>query len=76
MCTLPWIGRELYEKKEQALENLLVTIQVFLGKRQKKHLKALKVWSSDDPHPQEEVNFLYNQLIHLILILKKCKPYV
>ncbi|EEB13531.1 Nuclear cap-binding protein subunit, putative [Pediculus humanus corporis] len=27
LCTLPWIGRELYEKKEQALDNLLLTIQ-------------------------------------------------
>lgn len=57
LCTLPWIGRELYEKKEQALDNLLVTIQVFLGKRQKKHLPALRVWSSDNPHPQEEVHY-------------------
>lgn len=66
LCTLPWIGRELYEKKEQALDNLLVTIQVFLGKRQKKHLPALRVWSSDNPHPQEEyLDCLWAQICKL-----------
>lgn len=54
LSTLPWVGRELYEKKEQALELLLVSIEVFLGKRHKKHHAALRVWSSDTPHPQEE----------------------
>ncbi|KAK6631302.1 Component of the cap-binding complex (CBC) [Polyplax serrata] len=66
LCTLPWIGRELYEKKEQALDNLLVTIQVFLGKRQKKHLCALRVWSNDNPHPQEEyLDCLWAQICKL-----------
>jgi hypothetical protein len=55
LSTLPWVGRELYEKKEQALELLLVSIEVFLGKRSKKHHAALRVWALDTPHPQEEV---------------------
>ncbi|CAG9772575.1 unnamed protein product [Ceutorhynchus assimilis] len=54
LSTLPWVGRELYEKKEQALEHLLVQIEVFLNKRPKKHHNALRVWASDNPHPQEE----------------------
>ncbi|ETN59105.1 nuclear cap-binding protein subunit 1 [Anopheles darlingi] len=54
LSTLPWVGRELYEKKESALENLLVRIEVFLNKRTKKHHNALRVWSVDAPHPQEE----------------------
>lgn len=54
LSTLPWVGRELYEKKEQELDHLMVTIEVFLNKRSKKHQPALKVWSSDTPHPQEE----------------------
>ncbi|KAJ4451771.1 Component of the cap-binding complex (CBC) [Periplaneta americana] len=54
LSTLPWVGRELYEKKEQALEHLLVSIEVFLGKRSKKHHAALRVWALDTPHPQEE----------------------
>lgn len=54
LSTLPWVGRDLYEKKESALENLLVRIEVFLNKRTKKHHNALRVWSVDAPHPQEE----------------------
>lgn len=54
LSTLPWVGRELYEKKEQELDHLMVTIEVFLNKRSKKHQPALRVWSSDTPHPQEE----------------------
>lgn len=54
LSTLPWVGRELYEKKESALEHLLVSIEVFLNKRSKKHHAALRVWAVDTPHPQEE----------------------
>lgn len=54
LCSLPWVGRELYEKKESQLDHLLVTIEVFLNKRSKKHHTAMKVWSSESPHPQEE----------------------
>lgn len=54
LSTLPWVGRELYEKKEQELDHLMVTIEVFLNKRSKKHQPALRIWTSDTPHPQEE----------------------
>lgn len=54
LSALPWVGRELYEKKESQLDHLLVTIEVFLNKRSKKHWPALKVWSADTPHLQEE----------------------
>ncbi|KAI8035498.1 hypothetical protein M5D96_011721, partial [Drosophila gunungcola] len=45
LSTLPW---------ESALESLLLRIEVYLNKRSKKHHNALRVWSSDAPHPQEE----------------------
>ncbi|CAH0757994.1 unnamed protein product [Diatraea saccharalis] len=54
LSALPWVGRELYEKKESQLEHLLITIEVFLNKRSKKHWSALKVWAADSPHLQEE----------------------
>lgn len=54
LSALPWVGRDLYEKKESALEHLLICIEVFLNKRNKKHHSALRVWSVDNPHPQEE----------------------
>ena len=59
LSALPWVGRELYEKKESQLEMLLVKIEVFLNKRSKKHHNALRVWSQDTPHPQEEVIVLH-----------------
>ncbi|XP_058986605.1 nuclear cap-binding protein subunit 1 [Musca domestica] len=54
LSTLPWVGRDLYEKKETSLESLLLRIEVYLNKRSKKHHNALRVWSVDAPHPQEE----------------------
>jgi nuclear cap-binding protein subunit 1 len=52
---LPWVGRELYDKKEQTVERLMITIDNYMKKRKKTHLKMLRVWSSEEPHPQEEV---------------------
>lgn len=54
LSTLPLVGRELYEKKEQDFDRLLTTIDTYIGKRQKPYHAALRVWSSDTPHPQEE----------------------
>ena len=34
---------------------ILETIKSYIDKRQKDYLPLLKVWSNDDPHPQEEV---------------------
>lgn len=80
MSCLPWVGRELYEKKEQALEMLLVNIEVYLNKRAKKHHPALRVWASDTPHPQEEVSipivyfifFIVKYFIFIIYVLFMC----
>ncbi|XP_064474284.1 nuclear cap-binding protein subunit 1-like [Ornithodoros turicata] len=54
LTSLPWVGRELYEKKDQELDRLLRHIDEYISKRQKKHVPALRVWQSDVPHPQEE----------------------
>ncbi|XP_037080676.1 nuclear cap-binding protein subunit 1-like [Pollicipes pollicipes] len=54
LTCLPWVGRELFEKREADLDRLLATIRTYLDRRSKKHVPALRVWSSDDPHPQEE----------------------
>ncbi|WAR00785.1 NCBP1-like protein [Mya arenaria] len=54
LASLPWVGRELYEKKELEFQKLLVTIDNYISKRQKIHVPALQVWLSDQPHPQEE----------------------
>eukprot|EP00058_Branchiostoma_floridae_P024516 XP_002610006.1 hypothetical protein BRAFLDRAFT_131114 [Branchiostoma floridae] len=54
LSTLPWVARELYEKKEAEMERLLTNIDAYISKRQKVHVSILRVWSSDIPHPQEE----------------------
>ena len=54
LSCLPWVGRELYEKKEQDLERLLKHIEIYVRKRSRKHIPGLRVWRSDRPHPQEE----------------------
>jgi len=51
---LPWVGRELYDKKEQTMERLMITINNYMAKRNKKHHTILRVWLTDEPHPQEE----------------------
>ncbi|XP_025418867.1 nuclear cap-binding protein subunit 1 [Sipha flava] len=63
MSCLPWVGRELYEKRESPLELLLTTIEIYLNKRPKKHVNMLRIWSTDVPHPQEEyLECLWNQI--------------
>ena len=66
LSSLPWSGQELYEKKEQDLEQLLNTIDNYINKRQKPHHTALRVWYSDSPHPQEEyLDCLWSQISKL-----------
>ena len=56
LYTLPWVGKCLYDQKETDFNKILVSIQNYLGKRSKTHLHALKVWTSDSPHVQEDVS--------------------
>ncbi|GAB1600356.1 nuclear cap-binding protein subunit 1-like [Argonauta hians] len=66
LSSLPWIGRELYEKNETELDKLILVIESYINKRSKSHVDALKVWSSDTPHPQEEyLDCLWAQIKNL-----------
>ncbi|XP_069946701.1 nuclear cap-binding protein subunit 1 isoform X2 [Cherax quadricarinatus] len=66
LSCLPWVGRELYEKKEQDLERLLKHIEIYVRKRSRKHVPGLRVWRSDRPHPQEEyLDCLWAQICKL-----------
>ncbi|KAK6188882.1 hypothetical protein SNE40_004967 [Patella caerulea] len=66
LSALPWVGRELFEKKEAELNKLLQTIENYISKRHHIHVPSLRVWASDDPHPQEEyLDCLWAQIKNL-----------
>ncbi|CAG0913517.1 unnamed protein product [Notodromas monacha] len=54
MYALPWIGKELREKQSTDFDKILARIHNYMGNRSRVHVDGLRVWSSDDPHPQEE----------------------
>ncbi|XP_068278097.1 nuclear cap-binding protein subunit 1-like isoform X3 [Nyctibius grandis] len=54
LSSLPWVGKELYEKKDAEIDRLLSHTESYLKRRQKIHVPMLQVWTADKPHPQEE----------------------
>ena len=52
LSSLPWVGRELYEKKESELDRMLGSLEGYIKRRNKAHHSALRVFRSDEPHPQ------------------------
>ena len=52
MSVLPWVGRELFATRETDVRQLMMSIETYIGKRQKQYVPLLRVWSIDDPHPQ------------------------
>ncbi|XP_013882779.1 nuclear cap-binding protein subunit 1 [Austrofundulus limnaeus] len=54
LSCLPWVGKELYEKKDVEMDRLLSQIEGYLKRRVKTHVPMLQVWTAEKPHPQEE----------------------
>ncbi|KAG2466614.1 NCBP1 protein, partial [Polypterus senegalus] len=54
LSSLPWVGKELYEKKDVEIDRILNQIESYLKRRQKTHVTMLQVWTAEKPHPQEE----------------------
>ena len=66
LSALPWVGRELYEKKESELDRMLGSLEGYIKRRKKIHHSALRVFKSDHPHPQEEyLDCLWQQIKRL-----------
>jgi len=66
LSALPWVGRELYEKKESELDRMLGSLEGYIKRRRKIHHSALRVFLSDHPHPQEEyLDCLWHQIKRL-----------
>uniref|UniRef100_A0A8D0GN20 Nuclear cap-binding protein subunit 1 n=1 Tax=Sphenodon punctatus TaxID=8508 RepID=A0A8D0GN20_SPHPU len=55
LSSLPWVGKELYEKKDAEMDRIFSQVESFLKRRQKIHVSMLQIWTADKPHPQEEV---------------------
>uniref|UniRef100_A0A8B9I3K6 Nuclear cap-binding protein subunit 1 n=1 Tax=Anser brachyrhynchus TaxID=132585 RepID=A0A8B9I3K6_9AVES len=63
LSSLPWVGKELYEKKDAEMDRLLSQTESYLKRRQKIHVPMLQVWTADKPHPQEEyLDCLWSQI--------------
>uniref|UniRef100_A0A7N8WSS2 Nuclear cap binding protein subunit 1 n=1 Tax=Mastacembelus armatus TaxID=205130 RepID=A0A7N8WSS2_9TELE len=54
LSCLPWVGKELYEKKDVEMDRLLSQVEGYLKRRVKIHVPMLQVWTAEKPHPQEE----------------------
>ena len=54
LTSLPYSGKILSEKHNTELNRLLYMIDKYVYKRSKIHQPILQVWSSNEPHPQEE----------------------
>ncbi len=66
LSSLPWVGRELYEKKESELDRMLGSLEGYIKRRSKSHHAALRAFRSDAPHPQEEyLDCLWQQVKRL-----------
>ncbi len=66
LSALPWVGRELYEKKESELDRMLGSLEGYIKRRAKTHQPALRVMHSDNPHAQEEyLDSLWQQIKRL-----------
>ena len=59
LSALPWVGRELYEKKESELDRMLGSLEGYIKRRRKIHHSALRVFLSEHPHPQASLLLFY-----------------
>uniref|UniRef100_A0A095AF41 Nuclear cap-binding protein subunit 1-A n=1 Tax=Schistosoma haematobium TaxID=6185 RepID=A0A095AF41_SCHHA len=63
---LPYSGYLLASYDTSALNDILGTIEVYMTKRQCPHVSLLRVWESNDPHPQEDyLDCLWAQICNL-----------
>ncbi|KAG5443536.1 Component of the cap-binding complex (CBC) [Clonorchis sinensis] len=54
LYSLPYSAQAIATHDVAALTDILGTIDVYMTKRQKNHVPLLRVWETDDPHPQED----------------------
>lgn len=54
LSSIPWNAKLLFEKHGPDFDEILVNIKNYIDKRNKEYMPLVKVWSNDDPHPQED----------------------
>ncbi|KAF5398680.1 Nuclear cap-binding protein subunit 1 [Paragonimus heterotremus] len=66
LYSLPYSAHLLAAHDPSALNDILGTFSVYMTKRQKAHVPLLRVWETDDPHPQEDyLDCLWAQIRNL-----------
>ncbi|XP_030377161.1 nuclear cap-binding protein subunit 1-like [Scaptodrosophila lebanonensis] len=69
LSTLPFIGRELYEKKESALQALILRLKLYMERRSNAHGALLSVWTTTaatmDTSQPEYLDLLWQQVLKL-----------
>ncbi|KAM8717712.1 hypothetical protein ACLKA7_004418 [Drosophila subpalustris] len=65
--TLPSIGRELYEKREMALQMLLKRLQLYMNKdrRAGDGVRLLRIWGNGEMPQHEYLELLWQQILRL-----------
>jgi len=67
LSALPWVGRILSVEFPEEFSTVFLKIKMYMIQRNKDHHDFLRVWSNDDPHPQEEyLDCLYIQICKLM----------
>ncbi|XP_030555742.1 nuclear cap-binding protein subunit 1-like [Drosophila novamexicana] len=66
--TLPLIGRELYEKKEVALQALIKRLQLYMKKERTctDGVRLLRIWSNGDVPQHDYLELLWQQITRLL----------
>ncbi|VDD90978.1 unnamed protein product [Enterobius vermicularis] len=62
---LPWIGQEVQEKNEEALNNLLHGIEQYMQERKKDYLSLLQVWTASTHEQEEYLDCFWAQITKL-----------
>lgn len=67
LITLPLVGRELYEKKESALQLLIKRLQVYVKKDRNKApvVQLLRIWNYGEMPQHESLDLLWQQILRL-----------
>lgn len=67
LITLPLVGRELYEKKETALQLLIKRLQVYVKKDRNKApvVQLLRIWNYGEMPQHESLDLLWQQILRL-----------